>query len=350
MRKPERRIAGFLIVAAILGGLVTGLNWVSANLYPEDSNFLHLIDTVWQQLPEAEAITIGGSTAGSIDFAELGQAGLAAHLPGTDPFEAEALLELLLPRAQALKTVYYPVDPVMLAADNAYRIVQRRRTYYRILNHYGHREPIAGDWRNALAVWYLPLVRSDGWWQPINDVHSRLFGRNPPPAAAPSSAPTETRTAEKMMADEIAKRSALAIDKIRDNLYRHPDIPSRAAESIVRVNRKLRARGIQLVLFEPPVTTAYLDHVEKFAAQFEDGLNATLETCRREGAIVVSYRNHPLFVNKYDLFGDANHLNRLGSKLFSQRLRADMSATPTSAGRLTTSPAPAASSHPAAAP
>lgn len=349
MRKPGRRIAGFLIVAAVLGGLVTGLNWVSANLYPEDSNFLHQIDTVWQQLPEAEAITIGGSTAGSIDFTELGKRGLAAHLPGTDPFEAEALLELLLPRAQALKTVYYPVDPVMLAVDNAYSNVKRRRTYYRILNQYGHWELIVGDWRNALAVLYLPLVRSDGWWQPMNDVHARLFGRNPPPAAT-SSAPTETRTAEKMMVDEIAKRSALAIDKISGNLYRHPDIPSHAAEAIVRVNRKLRARGIQLVLFEPPVTTAYLDHVEKFAAQFEDGFNATLETCRREGAIVVSYRNHPLFVNQYDLFDNANHLNRLGSKLFSQRLRADMSTMSTSVGRLTASPAPAASSNPGAAP
>lgn len=323
MGKGRWRIAGYLAAIAVLGGLFTGLNWMSLHLFPEDAAFLGQIDTTWRGMPKAEAITIGGSTAASIDFAELGQRGLASYWGGTDSFETEALLALMLPRAQALRTVFLPVDPVMLAADNAHRAAGRRRAYYRALAKYGQQGLIGGDWRNALIAWYLPLVRADRWQPPLRHVIG--------PAAVPApssfvSTATDSRTAEAWMTSDIAKRSLLMTKKLRDGLYRHPDIPLRVAGAMGQIQDQLSTRGIQLVLFEPPVTAAYLREVADFTAQFQEDFDALMENARRRGAIVVSYRAHPLFVQRYDLFKDANHLNPDGARLFSRLLRADIDA------------------------
>lgn len=299
--------------------------FVGNSLAPEYAEERRTSETILWNADTTEALSLGHSHNRGLDFGALGMRGLPWWIGGSDVFECEYRLRVVLREMPRLRAVFMTLDPLMLNCDDEItpRGRERRRLYCAVTPTAASYRPIGGDFRSLVAGKLSPLVRSDHWagviapyvpwvdlWSPVvvGDPRDR-WGEHPP------QGPAEMRAHAVYRADEhIRTTSAMA--------EMDPTIPKRASDAVVRMERAARKRGVRLILHSPPCTVFYTDRLDEQAPDLmRRGLDCLDRLGEDHGIRWYDFSRDPEFAFRWDWFYDSHHLNRAGARAFCAKLR-----------------------------
>ena len=324
---PRRHPAWRYGLAALLAiGLVLGLNTLSLRIQPEGAIEARFVASRLERLETGDirAVNFGGSVGKSLRFSELGIAGVDFSFNGQDLLENEAMMEVVLARARALRQVFLAANPVSMLLDNAWSEPHIRRQYYRILATDRGWRPIGGDWSNLVQGRLLPLARLDRWRGPLAAAFAPWTGAAPPrqatepPGLAPEAPAGTADSRDRLLRGNSVVTTLLS--RIDGTRYFEHRTPKRVEASLVRFCRTVTARGLALVIYAPPVTDLYLRQTAAYEAEAAAFWNAAVRQCVAMGARVLRFDADPTFHQAYRLFDDPVHLNAAGARAFSHAL------------------------------
>lgn len=272
----------------------------------------------------SKAVSLGGSIGTAVDFDAMCLDGAEFYNNGQDPFEIEALVELILARPAQPELFFVVVTPTSLSHDNglpALAGANRRRTTYRFLHGEGRWDPIAGDWRQAFLSEAMPAIGHD-LRDPWHEALLRLWQGRPAPDRA-IDADTRTidpRTAERLVDTQLAQWR----EDAHKVAYYDPGVPDRASASLLRTVMQVEASGSRAVIVVPP----YLDELrrEVFSRRWgqTERFDRLLDRLADRGAIIADFWNTEEFAARFEYFRDATHLNAPGAREFSRMLAAEI--------------------------
>ncbi|HYW10455.1 MAG TPA: hypothetical protein VE871_00830 [Longimicrobium sp.] len=274
-----------------------------------------------ERKPIVEAVAVGNSHGGVLEFPELGVQGMHFSAAGQDAFEAAYLARYAAERAPRLRYVlfatWYGVQWNDHAVPGSTDLRGRRRHLY-------VRTPLQGPIPGDLDLWFTgmlaPVVRDDHWrgvarrlLRPGAGIRLTADGRTIVPETPPLTPDSLRRhgaavgAAHRALGEEIAARA--------------PRTPARVAAALDALARDLRARNVALVLYTPPYHESYrATHDPAVLAE----TRAILERIVAEhpNAMWLDYYADPRFAARDDLFSNSDHLNRTGGRVFSRLLGA----------------------------
>lgn len=312
------------LAAALVAGLVVGLNVISLSVMPEDLVEGHVVGNGIERVEagDVDAVNIGGSTGWSLRFSEVGMSGIDFSYGARDLLEAEALAEVILARQHGLKRIFLAAGPLSLLFDNAWSYRQRRRQYYRILAPYRGWRPIDGDWSNLIQGRLLPLVREDRWRGPIAVAKSVLTGSPRPPILIRRLAPEPLADTADDPARLVARKGPVMalLSGVERSRYFEYDTHDRVRASLVRLCTLVRSQDLELVIYAAPVTDIFLRETAPYMAEAKPSWDEAAAACRVLGARIYRFDTDPSFHQAYRLFDDTLHLNAAGATAFSRKL------------------------------
>lgn len=264
---------------------------------------------------ELEAVSLGNSHAGAIDFETLDMKGLHLWNPGGDLHEAAFILGEMLPRLPAARCVMVGLSPYMLAADNA---VARRDIRYQIYARTLSLRHLEGDIGHWLGGKLSPVARTDNWKGVLRsfrvprsefEIDGLLIRADSIATLPPDS-----------LAQHARSRAMLHRGFATDALAARPETPQRSIARLEEIVGLAAARGIGVVLFTPPYTPAFLDALEPDALP---AIRAVAARVARDhpGVEYFDASTDPRFRRSPNFFMDGDHLNRIGARAFSTQLR-----------------------------
>ena len=337
----RRDLIAFALFAAIGCGLIAAANHASRSYYPEGEIMARMFERSFARVAQAQVLVVGGSLSGGIRFEGLDAPGEHLHFPAGDIFEAEAALDLALPRAEDVRAVIVTVGASTLFLENGGRAGQahRRRTAFHALTRVDPAAMVGGDVRGAVATRLTPLMRHDRWMSHRLYLANRLRGRptSDDEAYYARAAPEDGRRRydERTVADwapgavarNAAATAAFVAERAEMQTYCAPDVAARVEASLHRMTRAAAAHGAVLVIAAPPITPDGFAAEQATFPYQEARLQAALDRLRRAGAIVYDDRGLAELSGDPALFRDSYHLNGPGGerygRLLGERLRAD---------------------------
>ena len=323
-----------MAVFAILSSILF-LNHLSI-FFPEINFYKTRMEKQLAITADVTAVTLGDSTANSIDFSELCEGGRHFYLGSNDLFGSEAMLSFLISRYPSIKAVYLPIHPIKLIEDNGAqgsRYGFHRRCLYGVLAEHGRRDLIEGDWQNAMIAWYFPIVRVDHWEYPLKKAVADLFGLASPVSPMERFAALAQKKVEKSNKerDRIKRLEMIHLGVNRKNTatndYYDQSIQYRCADALFRIQAQLKKRDIELILFSPPLTDLFVEYTKTDDPSFQpirQFYADTMNVLKDRGAVVLNYERDERFFRQYELFKDTKHLNSKGRKLFTKVLKSDL--------------------------
>ncbi len=279
-----------------------------------------------ERKPVVEAVAVGNSHGGVLEFPEMGVQGMHFSAAGQDAFEAAYLARYAAERAPRLRYVlfatWYGVQWNDHAVPGSTDLRGRRRHLY---VRTPMQSPIPGD----LDLWFTgmlsPVVRDDHW----RGVASRPFRPHPRVRLTPDGKALAPETPP-LTPDSLLRHGAAVGAAHRalgeETAERAPETPARVAAALDALARDLRARGVALVLYTPPYHEGYRrTHDPAVLAE----TRAILERIVTEhpNAVWLDYYADPRFAGRDDLFSNSDHLNRSGGRVFSRLLGACIHST-----------------------
>lgn len=318
----------------LLGGLVILhlLAFVARTIAPDGTSAFLRIDSenVYQVLanaPSAEAIVLGNSHGDDIVFAATTFNGYQLSRAWGDLFEMRVYLEYLVPRLPHLKVVFIPVSYFTFYWDNgaADKLTIRRQAMYSVIPVW--RPVDVNDMRNFVTgrgnkLFPITAVLREDNWKGI------VYGLLQRQQFIPE--PTVEDDCQHLSITALQEQSALrAQDQItlaQEIARNHQDVQTDAYDTAVYIVQYLRQHNIRVVFFTPPYAEAYTSYY-----QTHDPAAIVLwqnNMKRLQEEMDVEYYNFATdaaFVTDYQLFKDADHLNRCGAATFSQVLEQAMS-------------------------
>lgn len=326
-----RFVAGAVAVFAA----VYALSEVIDPVYPDTRAKVRLFRA---RAARVQAVSVGNSHTGAVDFQTLGWTGMHLWDPGQDPFESAFMVRYAAERAPRLRYVLMTASYGFERLDNAVLTSRdysgvRRGMYLRT----GARHFIPGDRNLWISAWLSPVVRTDQWQR----VAARLMGRPEPPLALAEDGKRLMPEPPLLSADSLAEHGRMQggvhAARYGESLRNDSTVPTRSMAALESLARDLRARGIVLVLYTPPYHRAYLREVP---AEVVEGTRRALQPALRHPNVVwLDFGSHPAFSTRDDLFKDSDHLNPAGSRAFSALLRRCIDALPAAGGGGTMPPA-----------
>jgi hypothetical protein len=271
-----------------------------------------------------EAVTVGNSHGGAIDFALLGVRGMHLWSGGQDAFTSAFLARHVAGQASRLRYVFIAASPGFHQLDPEGITMEdftgpRREVYAatRTLRH------VPGD----LDVWMeshlAPVVRPDHWW----GVAQRRGLRRPWPRltaegklARPEPPPLSPDSMERYGMRRAARHRQL----VSETLAHDSTAPARAIRDLDALARELGRRGIRLVLYTPPYHESYGRHVADDGGELRRALLPLL--ARNRNAVWLDYSRDVAFTRRAELYLNGDHLNSRGARAFSSRLAACLQA------------------------
>ena len=306
-------IFSLLIFVGIFGGVATLL----ANISQEHPQFkyprLPSTYTVLAKTPAIEAITIGSSHSGGIDFVTMGQSGEYLNITGADVFEAAYTAKQFLQQQSSLNTVYMAIAYPLLRLDNA-----EIRPSARIRNYYLLPRPslpctklINFDLTNCLKAWVLPITRYDNW--------KDIFIQNSTTPTLNTFLRNKNQNKNTVTKALIQKRAKHHLKLVKRG---SATIEKNAKTSIESTIQILKEHGIDIVFFTPPYHPDYVSFFsKKNSQQIKTTHQLMNELSKKYG---VFYRDYNSLDFPLKSFKNPDHLNEQGSKLFSRYLKKDI--------------------------
>jgi hypothetical protein len=308
---------GFVVGAVLVVAAAYGVSERLDPVYPElRARMAHFR----QHAPAIDAVSVGNSHSRAIDFDALGVRGTHLWMGGQDVFEAAYLARYAADAAANIRYVLFPVSPGFQQVDHAVvRSVDERSRRRELYARTPLRRPVAGDGSLWVSGRLAPVVREDHW----KGVAARLRGPRPPIRLTPHGLRTE-RPRAPLTPDSMARygagRGSAHRAAAEETVAVDPTTPRRVAAELDDLAGYLGARGVLLVLYTPPYHPGYLHEIP--AAMMAETRSTTKRIVdRHRNVIWMDFSVHPAFSGRDELFMNADHLNREGARLLSDRLR-----------------------------
>lgn len=276
-----------------------------------------------QAASQTEVLVLGSSQAYyGVDAASLSPHALNLAFPAQSLRYDEALLEQCLARCPNLKLVLLPLSYFTLQYELEYGAEARRACHYRyyfgIPNHSTEHRDQA---RNFFGFLLSGRQQCAGLLrQKLRDILGRTHGPSEQLDVLDAQGGLLQSDDPHPSPDEL-QQDARWVIRMHHAGMRPALLPGNIAR-LERIDTRLRARGIQLAFFTPPVSAAYAAVVDPARQQ---QWQATMT--RLSETLHVPYRNYARDERFHaDDFRDSNHLNQAGRRRFSQILATDLVA------------------------
>ena len=273
-----------------------------------------------RRMPRVEAVGVGNSHGGLIEFPVLGWHGMHFSAAGQDAFEA-AYLARYAARAPRLRYVLFAASYGVQRTDHAVVAGSdmrgwRRQLYLRT----PLQRPIDGDLDLWVAGKLAPVVRDDHWkgviGRPIRQrpaVRLTEEGRRLPDRPSPR---LDRAGLARYAASIAGQHNELGV-KTMENA---PGTPARVAAALDDLAGELGERDVVLVLYTPPYHGTYL-RAQDPAVSAEGRAVMRRIAARHRNAVYLDYSTDPRFTWRDELFNNSDHLNPAGWRAFSRLLR-----------------------------
>jgi hypothetical protein len=329
---------------ALVAAMILGLHRLGLPHYEADEG--QLVATILRDPSYVEALVLGNSHARRIRLDVMGYNGENLSSGGLDQFEIGYQVERLLPRLTQLKIVFVSLSYHSFYFDNTTsRIDGANPREGRRIKLYAQMpfsvSFVDGDYKNYLKGILYPVVTADHWQAVLEDPFAPLPAVEPKQAVA--QRPGSIAAARRSIARAKTEQTAALLKKssrkecrfflhVADNMeLQSSDIPARALEATLVYTDLLVRRGVRVVYFTPPF---FPDYKRCIRAEMKKTTRRYMALVRkRTGAEYYDFSSDPEFVGNPALFSNSDHLNGLGGKLLSLRLREEVDAHAPDRGR-----------------
>jgi len=304
-------------------GLAVGANYLDRG--PHSILELRVSDLLTGH-SDVEAIVVGHSHAGALDFSALGIHGYHVWAGGSDVFEVEYELRSLVPQLKNLRTVFMPMAYWGFAVDNSAHPERRVRNldYYRA---FGNGPITSSDRWLYLRSRAWNIVRSDHWKSIVEALLGDRRDRALPPAIdhvdGHSIQGSDFKPPAYGELVEYAKKRVAQYLEIQDTCeVRHPNLTQDTYACVERIIRFLQTKGIRIVFFTPPYFVTY---TELYCTETIRSMRARMQQLVANYDVeYYDFSTDEEFIYNNLLFRNPDHLNADGATVFSKKLRAAM--------------------------
>lgn len=324
MRYPFIRALLFLLIGfAVLHGLACLARQTTSD---ENQQFLedeyHNVELLERHAEDVEALALGNSHAGDVEFMDIDYEGLHLTRAWGDLFEVHYLLDHFVPRLPNLEAVFIPISYFTFEWDNsaADYLIVRREDLYRATDAWNF---IPGDFKffaiakvTKVAPVHM-IMREDHWRDIVSDL---LSYTEPSPEEASTANGCENLTRQQLRR-HAQRRARAQIQLIAEIAEHRPNIQKDTYERLASIIGELQRAGIRVVLFTPPY---YQHYTDIYQAEYPHGITLMLEniaTLQHDyGIEYYDFSQNEAISKDYTLFYDSDHLNACGRALFSTSL------------------------------
>jgi predicted DCC family thiol-disulfide oxidoreductase YuxK len=323
------KLARVFLFLAIGAALFAGLNALSL-VFPQRPEFdvPRMLNAYGRPL---DLVVFGGSVAEDIDPKAMAATGAVLALSKSDVFEAEAVAAVILAEGPPPRTAVYALAPTALHLTNSSRggmSRHRRFMAYRLSAASDIHRLIDGDWRMALAAWWIPALRTDLWRPYGTAVINGLFGRGfrpnrPPPVVLRRALPAAGLTEAQMRA-LAADQASRQVELVRTVKRYDQGTLGRSKAAIVRMARRFEEAGVRFVVLAPPMPDASMAELAAVLPEETREFDQALRELRRKGVEVLDHSTYAPISSRPGYYYDELHLNQAGSAAYSRFLAAEL--------------------------
>ncbi|MGB1252815.1 MAG: hypothetical protein ACPG8W_19530 [Candidatus Promineifilaceae bacterium] len=289
----------------------------------------------FRQLQAApDAISLGNSFAGALDFETLELNGYHLWLSGGDLFEANYILSEALATHSPPQTVFLNLSYFAFHHDNAATETthQRRKWLYNATNRWqiieGDRSAfitgrlnryLPGD--TVLSTAKVPLLRTLLGLQAPVAKHPLYHPDGQPVHDRYQQCASNSYEGHAEHSERVATRQALFLQEMAQD---RPNIQLGTRSALEQSIQIAQAQRVTLVLYIPPFFEAY-NEVYDFDGK-QSALRLIEQLSAASGVHFYDFSAETTLSNNPTLFFDPIHLNQCGARRFSQLLAAQLRA------------------------
>lgn len=274
-----------------------------------------------ERSPRVEAVGVGNSHGGLIEFSVLGWHGMHFSAAGQDAFEAAYLARYAARGAPRLRYVLLAASYGVQRTDHAVVAgsdmrAWRRQLYLRT----PPQRPIEGDLDLWVGGQLAPIVRDDHW----KGVFGRPLFKRPPVRLTEEGRRIPDRPSPRLDRDGLARYAASIGAQHNvlgvETMALAPETPARVAAALDDLAGELGGRDVALILYTPPYHETYL-RAQDTAVAAEGRAIMRRVAARHRNAVYLDYSADPRFTARDEWFNNSDHLNPAGWTEFSRLLR-----------------------------
>ncbi len=291
-------------------------------------NSAALLTMLLDRAPSVEALTVGASHNAAINFETLGEQGFHYWRGGTDVFEVQHQLTVLLPHLPNLKTVYVATPYPFFLHDNrnnpTVTDIRRRQSYaalpgWRFIPGDGENF-VRGKLHHLVPLDYI--MRKDHWRQVL-----KAFAHGTIPDLIQALEPDGYHsalyhciyTSPQALIQNSQRRARSHYRMTQRAQNSNSSLTKATLHTTVQLIELLQARGIDVVFYTPPYFETYTQLSDGEIIYYMKETMAQLQQVY--GIEYYDFSTDPFLSTDYRLFSDSDHLNLCGARQFSARLR-----------------------------
>lgn len=297
------------------------------------------IELMLEDSAYVDSLVLGNSHAKSVLLNTMGVGGENLASDAQDLFEVDYKTREVATRIPSLKTVYISVSYFSFLFDNGsfYQKGNTSRSWLRVMMYaecpFSIRF-ISGDFLNYIKGMLFPLITADHFENGFRNIGKDGLSLKKKRARkieaetlsdVRKTVREATSILSKAQLDRMSLQRCGTIRSIVANMQKHrPSLSQETLEVTRRIVRALQTRKIKVVFFTPPYYQMYNRCIPSTwkKQMLENMTLIQVET----GARYFDFSAHPEFTGTEKLFMNSDHLNHLGSRLFSVKLKARMDA------------------------
>ena len=322
-------IGGFWLICNFLGNLADEIS--PMNVYAKSE--AQKLSILMKNRESVQAISIGNSHSGAIDFDTFGIIGQNLARAGTDVFEVKEYAFTVAPKLPALNTVFIAVSYFTFSRNNllAEDTKNLRIDLYSILPTWS---PLPGDteffFLGKLHKYFsvMNIVRPDHW--------QGVLAPKIDPASNDDIVILKTVLSNThwgtckhyndndlaIIGFEIGGKAANTHQKMS---AKDPAIFSKSFQALVETIEMLQRRNIRVVLFTPPYHPSYTHRFTEIAPEMIETMHEAMKILHKDYNVeYFDASTMEEFVNHPELFYNSDHLNECGMRAFSEYLHDQM--------------------------
>lgn len=332
MKRAFRQILGFIIIALLFAFALT---WLSDRFDAVFALGKIRMKMLLQKANSIEALAVGHSGNRSIDFSEMELRGYHLWLGGSDLFETDYLLTAIIPMLPNVKIVFIPIHPLDFRLDHGpfERHHEKRKWYYATTPTFRSFRLINGDLKNLVRGKLSAIIRTDHWEGVVKAIlsHDATNARDMTNGSGKHANQIDEygymgpRKHGVMNPDSLTARW----DQLRGLLRmakeyaeRHPEISGETDEALRSSIRTLRKRNIRVIFFTAPITEICQELLIREEMTTTNVVKEHMQKIEEDfGIDYYDFSQDTSFTRTYDYFFNEDHLNAVGAKLFSRKLK-----------------------------
>ena len=269
---------------------------------------------------EVEALSIGNSHSGAVDFNTLKFNGIHYWDAAEDIYETRYKLQYLLKHYKKLKKIFIPISPYLPLQNNA-EVFYHAQYHPRIRLHVSTNswKPLQYKFNYLLLGKLSPVLRYDHW----AFLPKMISGISDFQVSDPRLESVEDNGFLKFKYSEIASVKMLE-NACSYNVREHKrllvgnDFIELFFTELENIIMLLKENKIQLILYTPPYYQ-YYNHLTR-ELEGANSIERIAEFANKKKVFYKDFSEYSLISNNWKYFEDGTHLNKQGRAVFSKLL------------------------------